>query len=433
MTFPHGLEAADDADLVVAPAYGDVRRPAPSEAVLDVFRRAHARGAWVLSVCSGAFLLGHAGLLDGRACTTHWRHTDELRELFPAATHRPRRALRRGRPGRHQRRHRGRHRRLPAPRALRARRRGGEPDRASDGGAAAARRRPAPVHRPAGAHLRRRQPLPAAHLDARAPRRGPARARPWPGAPRCRSAPSPAASRAETGTTPGKWLLAQRLHHARELLESTDLPVETVATRAGFGSAALLRHHFGPHVGVAPAEYRRTFRIPGRARRLTRMPVRPGGNFRVTSGRGARSSRACTTSSRPAHRPRCPWLRSASSRVQRVGRSRRVPSRRDVDGARSRLAARHLGPGLGHRRRRRAQLVRDVEAPLLQLSPRTQHAAAGLATSWKYDGSRTHLTVQPPARRPTFSNGQAVTAQDVVFSVDQWLQGARAWARFYSS
>jgi AraC family transcriptional activator FtrA len=67
---------------------------------------------------------------------------------------------------------------------------------------------------------------------------------------------------AETGSTPGKWLLAQRLHHARHLLEDSDLPVETVASRAGFGSAALLRHHFGSHVGVAPAEYRRTFRTP---------------------------------------------------------------------------------------------------------------------------------------------------------------------------
>ena len=67
---------------------------------------------------------------------------------------------------------------------------------------------------------------------------------------------------AETGTTPGKWLLTRRLHHARTLLESSDVPVETVAQRAGFGSAALLRHHFGAHVGVAPAEYRRTFRAP---------------------------------------------------------------------------------------------------------------------------------------------------------------------------
>ena len=84
MVFSHGLDAAEEADLVIAPAYGDPEE-APSEAILDVFRRAHARGAWVLSVCSGAFLLGHAGLLDGRACTTHWRHTEELRALFPEA------------------------------------------------------------------------------------------------------------------------------------------------------------------------------------------------------------------------------------------------------------------------------------------------------------------------------------------------------------
>ena len=81
LTTPFGLEAAEDADLVVAPAY-DYANP-PSEALLDVFRRAHARGAWVLSVCSGAFLLGEAGLLDGHACTTHWRHTDELKRRFP--------------------------------------------------------------------------------------------------------------------------------------------------------------------------------------------------------------------------------------------------------------------------------------------------------------------------------------------------------------
>src|SRR5680860_487045 len=76
LTTVHGLADAEGADLLVAPAY-DYGHP-PSEAVLDVFRRAHARGAWVLSVCSGAFLLGEAGLLDGRSCTPHWMHTDEL-------------------------------------------------------------------------------------------------------------------------------------------------------------------------------------------------------------------------------------------------------------------------------------------------------------------------------------------------------------------
>ncbi len=74
---------------------------------------------------------------------------------------------------------------------------------------------------------------------------------------------------AETGTTPGKWLLAQRLHHARTLLESSDLAVETVASRAGFGSAALLRHHFGAQRGGGAGGVPAHVPHPGRARRLT--------------------------------------------------------------------------------------------------------------------------------------------------------------------
>jgi len=64
---------------------------------------------------------------------------------------------------------------------------------------------------------------------------------------------------AETGTTPHKWLSMQRVLHARSLLEDTDLGIESVATRSGFGTAALLRHHFRRVVGVAPADYRRRF------------------------------------------------------------------------------------------------------------------------------------------------------------------------------
>ena len=84
MTAPYGLDAAEGADLLIAPAYDNDERP--SAAVLDIFRRAHARGAWLLSVCTGAFLFGEAGLLDGRSCTTHWMHTEALKERFPAAT-----------------------------------------------------------------------------------------------------------------------------------------------------------------------------------------------------------------------------------------------------------------------------------------------------------------------------------------------------------
>jgi peptide/nickel transport system substrate-binding protein len=77
-----------------------------------------------------------------------------------------------------------------------------------------------------------------------------------------------------------------------------------------------------------------------------------------------------------------------------------------------------------------SQPVRDVEAPLLQLTPNTQQAAPGLARTWKYDGSRTHLTLTLRAKAE-FSNGHVVTAKDVVFSVDQWLKGPEHGA-FYS-
>ncbi len=259
LTTPWGLEAAEDADLVVVPAY-DSARP-PSEEVLEIFRRAHARGAWVLSVCSGAFLLGEAGLLDGRRATTHWRHTDELRERFPQA--------------------------LVDPDVLFV-----EDDRViTSAGTAAgidaclhlvrvelgaavanriARRMVVPPQREGGQRQFIDLPVPECTADSLTPvltwmREHLAEEQPVRELARRAAMSERTFARrfaAETGTTPGKWLLAQRLHHARTLLESTDLPVDTVATRAGFGSAALLRHHFGTHVGVAPAEYRRTFQAP---------------------------------------------------------------------------------------------------------------------------------------------------------------------------
>ena len=65
---------------------------------------------------------------------------------------------------------------------------------------------------------------------------------------------------AEAGTTPMRWLAAQRVLHARRLLEETDLSVDEVARECGFGTAALLRHHFGRAVGLAPSDYRVAFR-----------------------------------------------------------------------------------------------------------------------------------------------------------------------------
>ncbi len=259
MTAPYGLDAAEGADLLIAPAYDNDERP--SEAVLDLFRRAHARGAWLLSVCTGAFLFGEAGLLDGRSCTTHWMHTEELKQRFPAATVDPDVLF------------------VEDDRVVTSAGTAAGIDaclhhvRCELGAAVAnkiARRMVVPPQRDGGQRQYIDLPVPSCNADSLAPlltwmREHLAEEQPVKVLARRASMSERTFARrfaAETGTTPGKWLLAQRLHHARTLLESSDVAIENVATRSGFGSAALLRHHFGTHVGVAPAEYRRTFRTP---------------------------------------------------------------------------------------------------------------------------------------------------------------------------
>jgi transcriptional regulator GlxA family with amidase domain len=259
MTAPYGLDAAEGADLLIAPAYDSDERP--SEAVLDLFRRAHARGAWLLSVCTGAFLFGEAGLLDGRSCTTHWMHTEELKQRFPAATVDPDVLF------------------VEDDRVITSAGTAAGIDaclhhvRCELGAAVAnkiARRMVVPPQRDGGQRQYIDLPVPSCNADSLAPlltwmREHLAEEQSVKVLARRASMSERTFARrfaAETGTTPGKWLLAQRLHHARTLLESSDVAIENVAARSGFGSAALLRHHFGTHVGVAPAEYRRTFRTP---------------------------------------------------------------------------------------------------------------------------------------------------------------------------
>ena len=78
----HGLEALDDADTIVVPGWARVGQPVPADAI-EALRRAHARGARLVSICSGAFVLAATGLLDGAEVATHWRYADALRRLHP--------------------------------------------------------------------------------------------------------------------------------------------------------------------------------------------------------------------------------------------------------------------------------------------------------------------------------------------------------------
>jgi transcriptional regulator GlxA family with amidase domain len=252
-----GLEATIDADLVIMAPYG--RDEDVPEAVLDALRQAHQRGAWVMSICSGAFALARAGLLDGRRCTTHWHYSQELASRYPkilvdedvlyvqdgrlitsagtaagidACLHLVRVEL------------------------------------GASVAAAIARDMVVPPHRDGGQAQFIDRPMPKCgsqpmeellrwmvhnlHQDHSVNEL----------AARVHMSPRTFARRfrAETGATPAAWLNSQRVLRAQELLESTDLNIDEIAREAGFGHSVLLRHHFSRVLDTSPQSYRRTFR-----------------------------------------------------------------------------------------------------------------------------------------------------------------------------
>jgi transcriptional regulator GlxA family with amidase domain len=253
---PYGLEELEDADLVALPA--TTWRHEYDERILDALRRAHERGAILLTVCSGAFVLGKAGLLDGRNCATHWRYAKLFREQYPLAN-------------------------LDADVLF-----VDDGDIITSAGTAAgidaclhlvrrelgsavatriARRMVVPPQRDGGQRQYVEVPVPESSGESLQPvldwmvdhltieHTVPELAR------RARMSDRTFARRfvAETGTTPLKWVTTQRVLHARTLLEQTKLGIEQIASESGFGTAALLRHHFRRVVGVPPQDYRRTF------------------------------------------------------------------------------------------------------------------------------------------------------------------------------
>jgi transcriptional regulator GlxA family with amidase domain len=255
---PRGLEAFAEADTVLVPGLRPPQWPPPA-AALDALRAAHARGARVASICTGAFVLAQAGLLDGRRATTHWAHAERLARRYPAVTVDPgvlyvdegdvltSAGVAAG-----------------IDLCLHLVRR----DHGAEVANAVARRIVVAPHRDGGQAQFVEAPLPPASD------RGLQATRAW-AAQRLRDPLTVAALarhaacsertfarrfRAETGTTPLQWLLGQRVLHARRLLEATDLPVEHVADEAGFGTAASLRSHFRRATATTPLAYRRTFR-----------------------------------------------------------------------------------------------------------------------------------------------------------------------------
>src|SRR4051812_45103954 len=259
---PYGIEDIATADTVIVPAAGE--EPGQHDALLDALRRAYANGARIASICTGAFLLAEAGLLDGRRATTHWMHAADLADQYPAVDVDPNvlyvqddRLLTSAGTAAgidlclHMVRH----------------------DRGTEVANALARRMVVPPHRDGGQAQYVDAPLPRCDSDTLAPLLDWALARL--GEPLTLSDLARQANvsvrtlvrrfTAATGTTPLQWLLIQRVRRAQQLLESSDQPVERIASLAGFGTAANLRQHFTRVVGVPPAHYRRTFRGEKRA------------------------------------------------------------------------------------------------------------------------------------------------------------------------
>ncbi|WP_344264126.1 GlxA family transcriptional regulator [Actinomadura napierensis] len=258
MLVPNDLQALDEAQTVIVPGWLPAEEP-PSPAVVQALRRAHSRGARLVSICSGAFALAHAGILDDRRATTHWALADEFAARFP-------------------------HVQLD-PDVLYV----DHGDVATSAGAGAgfdlclhlvrsdqgaryaahiARTMVMPPHREGGQLQYSAPPHPAHIDDTLAPLLE------WvalrigePVTVESMAAHVGVSPRTLTrrftdqlGVSPGQWLLSQRIAAAQDLLETSDLSLDAIARRVGLSSATNLRRRFLNALGTTPGAYRRAFR-----------------------------------------------------------------------------------------------------------------------------------------------------------------------------
>lgn len=255
----HSLDALAVADVIIVPSWRDPGET-PPDALLDALRAAHARGAQVVGLCLGSYVLAAAGLLDGRAATTHWAWADDFARRYPRV-------------------------RLD-PNVLYI----DDGNITTSAGTAAgldcclhvlrklagshaanqvARRLVVPPHRQGSQAQFIDEPLPARangerlaglldwmranlqtdhSLDALAARMAMSRRN------------FTRRFRETTGTTVGAWIIAQRVAFAQRLLEDTDLPIDRIAEQSGLRTGATLRQQFAQTLKTSPSAYRRAFR-----------------------------------------------------------------------------------------------------------------------------------------------------------------------------
>ncbi len=252
-----GLELLEEAGTIIIPGWSS-RAEEPPQELTDALIAAHKRGARLVSICSGVFALAATGLLDGTAATTHWNYIDELRSRYPAIDVRPDvlyidngTVLTSAGSA------------AGIDLGLHIIRLDYGPDIANE----VARRMVVPTHRDGG--QAQFIPQPVAYRDDASISQTLDWALGELDTPLTTKVLARHAQMSErtfarrfadaTGTTPHRWITLNRVRRAQDLLETTTLSIEHVASQSGLGSAANLRHHFQQAVRTTPTRYRKTF------------------------------------------------------------------------------------------------------------------------------------------------------------------------------